>query len=110
LLGEGFVKTFKELMEGTNWDAYGTGNYEKCADCMVHCGYEATAVMDAVRKPWKALRVETAGIRTEGPMAPDVSLEGQRPADYVFSTHVQNAMAKLKHEKPAAEELVDAAD
>jgi len=110
LLGEGFVKTFKELMEGTDWDAYGTGNYEKCADCMVHCGYEATAVMDAVRKPWKALRVETAGIRTEGKMAPDVPLEGQRPAEYVFSTHVQQAMAKLQHAKPAAEELVDAAD
>ena len=41
LLGEGYAKTFKELMEDTDWDAYGTGNYEKCADCMVHCGYEA---------------------------------------------------------------------
>ena len=44
LLGEGYAKTFKELMEDTDWDSYGTGNYEKCADCMVHCGYEATAV------------------------------------------------------------------
>jgi hypothetical protein len=32
-------------METTDWDAYGTGNYEKCADCMVHSGYEATAVI-----------------------------------------------------------------
>ena len=40
LLGEGYTKTFQELMEGTDWDAYGTGNYEKCADCMVHSGYE----------------------------------------------------------------------
>ena len=31
-------------MEDTDWDAYGTGNYEKCADCMVHSGFEATAV------------------------------------------------------------------
>ncbi len=31
-------------MEGTDWDSYGTGNYEKCANCMVHSGYEATAV------------------------------------------------------------------
>ena len=51
LLGEGYTKTFKELMEETDWDAYGTGNYEKCADCMVHSGYEATAVMDAVKNP-----------------------------------------------------------
>ena len=43
LLGEGYVKTFKELMETTDWDAYGTGNYEKCANCMAHCGYEPTA-------------------------------------------------------------------
>ena len=36
LLGEGYAKTFKELMDETDWDSYGTGNYEKCADCMVH--------------------------------------------------------------------------
>ena len=34
-------KTFKELMEDTDWDNYGVGNYEKCANCMVHCGFEA---------------------------------------------------------------------
>ena len=46
LLGEGYVPTFKQLMEETDWDAYGVGNYEKCADCMVHSGFEATAVAD----------------------------------------------------------------
>ena len=61
LLGEGYAKTFKELMDETDWDAYGTGNYEKCADCMVHSGYEATAVMDAVKHPLKALGVATQG-------------------------------------------------
>ena len=45
LLGEGYAATFRELMEETDWDAYGTGNYEKCADCMVHSGYEATRSM-----------------------------------------------------------------
>ena len=48
LLGEGYAKTFTELMETTDWDSYGTGNYEKCADCMVHCGFEATAAIDAI--------------------------------------------------------------
>ena len=57
-------------MEETDWDAYGVGNYEKCADCMVHSGFEATAVQDAVKKPWKAARVALMGVRTEGPMAP----------------------------------------
>ncbi len=41
LLGEGYAKTFRELMETTDWDSYGTGKYEKCANCMAHCGYEA---------------------------------------------------------------------
>lgn len=46
LLGEGYTKTYKELVETTNWNNYGTGRHEKCANCMVHCGYEATAVND----------------------------------------------------------------
>ena len=85
LLGEGYARTFKELMRETEWDKYGTGNYEKCADCMVHSGYEATAVMDSVTRPWKLAKLALAGIKTEGPMAPDIPLDRQRPADYVFS-------------------------
>ena len=60
LLGEGYAKTFKELMDDTEWDKYGVGNYEKCADCMVHCGFEATAVTDMIRHPLKALAVAAA--------------------------------------------------
>lgn len=84
LLGEGFVGSFAELMAETDWDRYGTGNYEKCADCMVHCGYEATAVNDTVAKPWRALTVALRGPRTDGPMAPEIPLDRQRPADFVF--------------------------
>ena len=108
LLGEGYAKTFKELMETTDWDSYGTGNYEKCADCMVHSGYEATAVVDAVKNPLKILKVALFGARTEGPMAPEISLANQRPAEYVFSRHVEEKMATLAHKKP--NELADAAD
>ena len=96
LLGEGYAKTFKELMETTDWDRYGTGNYEKCADCMVHSGFEATAVTQTIQKPWLAAAQALRGIRTEGPMAPDISLANQRPAEYVFSRHVENAMANIK--------------
>ena len=53
LLGEGYVKSFKELMNETDWEKYGTGNYDKCSDCMAHCGYEASAVTD-VLKSFKA--------------------------------------------------------
>ena len=100
LLGEGYAKSFKELMEETDWDRYGTGNYEKCAQCMVHSGYEATAVNETIRRPWKAAAQALRGIRTEGPMAPEIPLSNQRPAEYVFSAHVQQALARIKARKP----------
>jgi hopanoid biosynthesis associated radical SAM protein HpnH len=103
LLGEGYAKTFKELMEETDWEAYGTGNYEKCADCMVHSGYEATAVMDAVKNPLKAAAVAFRGIRTDGKMAAEIPLDRQRPAEYVFSGHVEQAMARLRSRDQSAE-------
>jgi hopanoid biosynthesis associated radical SAM protein HpnH len=105
LLGEGYTKTFKELMEETDWDRYGTGNYEKCANCMVHSGYEATAVTETIRRPWRALAQVVRGIRTEGEMAPEIPLDRQRPADYVFSRHVETAVAEIRARKaePVAE-------
>ncbi len=47
LLQDGYAETFKELMETTKWEEYGvaSGN-PKCANCMVSCGYEPTAVID----------------------------------------------------------------
>jgi hopanoid biosynthesis associated radical SAM protein HpnH len=96
LLGEGYAKTFKELMEETDWDSYGTGNYEKCADCMVHSGYEATAVVDSVHHPLKAAMASLRGPRTDGPMAPEIQLDRQRPARYVFSRHVEDAVTRLE--------------
>jgi len=89
LLGEGYARTFAELMEETDWDSYGTGNYEKCADCMVHCGYEATAVNDTFAHPLKALAVARTGPRSDGPMAPDIPLDNQRPAEFVFEGLVE---------------------
>ncbi|MBW4422390.1 MAG: adenosyl-hopene transferase HpnH [Myxacorys californica WJT36-NPBG1] len=50
LLNEGHYKTFRELIDNTDWSQYGrkSGNPE-CADCMVHCGYEPTAAVDAMQ-------------------------------------------------------------
>jgi len=96
LLGEGYAKSFRELMDETDWDSYGTGNYEKCADCMVHSGYEASAVKDTVRRPWKAALVALRGVRTEGPMAPNIPIENQRPAEYVFSRNVAERLAEAQ--------------
>ncbi|CAL8970079.1 GTP 3',8-cyclase 1 [Rhodoplanes serenus] len=95
LVGEGYAKTFKELMETTDWDSYGTGRYEKCADCMAHCGYEPTAADATMRQPLAALKVALFGVKTEGEMAPEIDLSGQRPAEYVFSRHVENKIAEI---------------
>ncbi len=46
LLQDGYVSSFQELLESTAWEQYGVGRNEKCQDCMVHCGYEASAVED----------------------------------------------------------------
>ncbi len=104
LLGEGYTKTFKELMETTDWDSYGVGKYEKCADCMVHCGFEASAVTEAFAKPWTMLPVALRGITTTGPMSKDIPLDGQRPAEYVFARHVQHRLAEIAKPKVAEAE------
>ena len=99
LLGEGYLKTFKELMETTDWDAYGVGKYEKCADCMTHCGFEGTAVKDTMKHPLKAALVALRGVKTTGPLAPDIPLDRQRPAEFVFSRHVEHKLAEI-NERP----------
>jgi hopanoid biosynthesis associated radical SAM protein HpnH len=103
LLGEGYAKTYQELVEDTDWDAYGTGHYEKCADCMVHSGYEASAVMDTVRRPWKAARVAFHGVTTQGPMVPEIPLDRQRPAQFVFSRNVTERLGEVADPKSGPE-------
>ena len=96
LLGEGYAKSFKELMTETVWEKYGTGNYEKCADCMVHCGYEATAVIDTVKHPLKALAVALKGFEVEKPMVEEISLENQRPAEFIFDDMTKELSRELE--------------
>jgi len=94
LLNEGYAQSFKELIEETKWKNYGTGRYEKCADCMVHCGFEATAVNDTVAHPVKALKVFLKGYKTSGGMAPEIPLDNQRPAEFVFEGLVKTLSQK----------------
>ena len=103
LLAEGYAESFEQLMEETRWDDYGTGKYEKCANCMVHCGYEPTAVTDVVSHPIRALGVYLKGINTEKPMAPEISLENQRPAEFVFE-----GLVKTLSQKKIEEESIEA--
>ena len=48
MFSDGYAQTFKEYMEETTWENYGrkSGN-AKCQDCMMHCGHEPTAAIDA---------------------------------------------------------------
>ena len=45
LLDDGYAETYRELIETTDWNAYGRGRDPRCANCMAHCGYEPTAVL-----------------------------------------------------------------
>lgn len=96
LIGEGYTSTFKELMDDTPWDKYGTGRYEKCKDCMVHCGYEATAVEDTISKPIKALLVNLLGIKTKGPMAPEPAYNNAREAEDLHEKHVKQKLEEIR--------------
>lgn len=55
LLDDGYAETYQDLMEHTDWDSYGTGNNTRCTNCMVHCGFEPSAVIEAANKPWLPL-------------------------------------------------------
>ncbi len=108
LLGEGYVKTFKELMEDTEWEKYGVGKYEKCSNCMVHCGFEGTAVVDSVKRPYKLVPLAMRGVKTEGPMAKDIPLDKARPAEFVFSAHVERKLAEIRGRKSRSEDVAAA--
>jgi hopanoid biosynthesis associated radical SAM protein HpnH len=59
LMADGYAATYRELVEDTDWDRYGRGRDERCANCMAHCGYEPTAVMatmSSLRQSLRALR------------------------------------------------------
>lgn len=71
LADEGNASTFKELLDTTPWDKYGNSSNPKCASCMAHCGYEATAVEDMLKNPLKGLWVALNGPKTHGDMVPE---------------------------------------
>ncbi|HEV3360934.1 MAG TPA: adenosyl-hopene transferase HpnH [Pseudonocardiaceae bacterium] len=59
LLGDGYAQTYQELLDTTDWDAYGRGRDPRCANCMAHCGYEPTAItatLSSLRESIRAVR------------------------------------------------------
>ena len=57
LINDGYEPTYRELMKNTEWSKYGAGRDPRCTHCMLHSGFEPTAVMDSAKNPLKALRV-----------------------------------------------------
>jgi len=56
LMADGYAKTYRELIETTDWDRYGRGRDPRCENCMAHCGYESTAVLATTRSLKQSLR------------------------------------------------------
>ncbi|MFA5983050.1 MAG: adenosyl-hopene transferase HpnH [Methylococcaceae bacterium] len=71
LSDEGNAASFQELLDTTPWEKYGNSTNPKCASCMAHCGYEATAVEDMLKNPLKALITAIKGPTTDGAMVPE---------------------------------------
>ena len=78
LLNDGYAATYRELMETTEWDRFGAGKDSRCANCMVHCGFETTAVMDSVTHPLKGIRANLGGVGTRKSEAETEEVCGMR--------------------------------
>jgi hypothetical protein len=72
-MADGYVSSYKELIETTDWDSYGRGRDPRCANCMAHCGYEPTAVAatseslrEGLRAAGDILRGQVASISWRG--------------------------------------------
>jgi hopanoid biosynthesis associated radical SAM protein HpnH len=61
LLADGYAKTYRELIETTEWDKFGRGKDPRCAQCMAHCGYEPTAVIATMGSLRESLRAAVGG-------------------------------------------------
>ncbi|MBV9061113.1 MAG: adenosyl-hopene transferase HpnH [Pseudonocardiales bacterium] len=61
LLDDSYAQTYRELLEDTDWSAFGRGQDPRCANCMAHCGYEPTAVVATMGSLRESLRAATGG-------------------------------------------------
>ncbi|HET7564732.1 MAG TPA: adenosyl-hopene transferase HpnH [Gemmatimonadaceae bacterium] len=60
MAGEPYAKSYRELVEDTDWSRYGRGRHPKCENCMAHCGYEPTAVVRTMSSPREMVRAALA--------------------------------------------------
>jgi hopanoid biosynthesis associated radical SAM protein HpnH len=101
LLQDGYADTFQELMDATAWQNYGTesGN-PKCANCMVHSGYEASAVdhtFSGLRGLWATAKATLSGMY-EDDEALALLNEPSKPV------HAYNPLIQISKDKSQLEE------
>ncbi|HYZ56795.1 MAG TPA: adenosyl-hopene transferase HpnH [Streptosporangiaceae bacterium] len=56
LLADGYARTWQELLDTTDWEAFGRGRDPRCDNCMAHCGYEPSAVLATTGSLRESLR------------------------------------------------------
>jgi hopanoid biosynthesis associated radical SAM protein HpnH len=97
LLQDGYEPSFRDLMERTAWDDYGhaSGN-PQCRDCMVHSGFEASAVEEAFSSPrgmWAMLRASLFGPRIPAPSTEETSAASAAVRQTPKAVHSETAPA-----------------
>jgi len=99
LLQDGYADTFQELMETVEWQNYGTesGN-PKCANCMVHSGYEASGVNYTFGSLKGLLQTAKAMFSSYDDEGAQRILNDWKPAEH-------GPIVKVADIKPAASEL-----
>ena len=63
---------------------------------MAHCGYEPTAADAMMKRPLQAALIGLFGVKTAGPMAPELDFSKQRPAQYMFDGQVQQKLSEIR--------------
>jgi len=74
-----YAPSFRALLDETEWLQYGPGRNPRCGNCMLHSGFEATAVHDMFAHPFRALPLFFRGPATDGPMAVQAPRRTNRP-------------------------------
>jgi hopanoid biosynthesis associated radical SAM protein HpnH len=106
LLQDGYVDTFRELIDGTAWEGYGraSGNPE-CQQCMVHCGYEPTAVDHTFSSPagmWGTVKAMLFGSYTNAPAEARLREEAARPHGPLVQLGISAAQPGSRSEPASA--------
>ena len=66
LMNDGYVRSYRDLLDTTEWSLYGRGRDPRCENCMAHCGYEPTAVVATSASLRESLRAASDTLRPRG--------------------------------------------